>query len=702
MTNHRGQIAIFVAFIFQVLFVFFAMIINVGLLVHHKINLQNSVDLAAYYGAMKQAETLNAMAHINYQIRQSYKLLMFRYRELGTAGDIVQHPWLQVQGTFRPGASVDAPLGYPPTFCIAYAPFDFMTSTESYCQNTSGVTIPLPGKFDLVSANFLASPILSFQNSVQQAFALATQKGIDACKKASNLAYYSMARFIYGYKIEVAQRKKLMARLANELSQSEVDFKDIDGLSVKDGVRMTLEKNLTPQNKDGMGSNRFTFFNAMGAGECKGSGSELEPPSWLQEIFVFPAITVMESDCNQPITNDVKLNFRPKYINSGRPQDQPLAGNLYSPFTESIPQLMPYVQEPSSASALGKLFRTTIGYEKNPWCMAYVAVEAETTPALPFAPGGSVTLKARAFAKPFGGRLGPWHREKWSPQSRFSDQGKELDPLLPPRAMPTDTQADISTEKSRGNFSRYIGDAIGVDSKIHSGSMAKGIFASARAAPQQKLSLSWWNHLAPDGPGVDSLGNPGDTLAWDGQQNVAPGLMRNLEIMAIAPNQFDLTYYSIEPDFYRNYMHRLQKREGQFGFNILGDHGSRKNDETLKKFSVKDQIKVLAGSDMINAATSLTYFVRDPEELLTSFQSKSPKNHNLDFDRFGKCRQGFDVPEDARIDRATTGNCVEGGRTGYSVKLVDGEFLKKGDLELGGPGVTGAIKNPWDERSVSR
>ena len=92
--NEKGQVAIFVALIFQLLFLFFAMIINVGLLIHHKINLQNSVDLAAYYGAMKQGETLNAIGHINYQIRQSWKLLTWRYRELGTAGNFSRaHPF---------------------------------------------------------------------------------------------------------------------------------------------------------------------------------------------------------------------------------------------------------------------------------------------------------------------------------------------------------------------------------------------------------------------------------------------------------------------------------------------------------------------------------------------------------------------------------------------------------------------------------
>ena len=84
--NCHGQMTVFVALIFQVLFVFFAMAINIGLVIHDKINLQNSVDLGAYYGAQKMAEILNVMGHINFQIRQDYKLLAYRMRVIGGMG----------------------------------------------------------------------------------------------------------------------------------------------------------------------------------------------------------------------------------------------------------------------------------------------------------------------------------------------------------------------------------------------------------------------------------------------------------------------------------------------------------------------------------------------------------------------------------------------------------------------------------------
>ncbi|MBY0383872.1 Tad domain-containing protein, partial [bacterium] len=71
LKNQNGQMALFLVLIFQVLFVFFAMSINVGLVVFDKINLQNSTDIAAYYAAQKQSEMLNQIAHINYQLRQA-------------------------------------------------------------------------------------------------------------------------------------------------------------------------------------------------------------------------------------------------------------------------------------------------------------------------------------------------------------------------------------------------------------------------------------------------------------------------------------------------------------------------------------------------------------------------------------------------------------------------------------------------------
>ena len=146
ITGNKGQVALFVALIFQVLFLFFAMIVNVGLVVHHKINLQSSADMAAYYGAMKQAELLNTIGHINYQMRQSWKLLAWRYRVLGAAGDELRHPykyWGSDKGIKPNMDSEDSNdtngnFSQPP-FCITYNPFNesIVPPGESTCKKTA-------------------------------------------------------------------------------------------------------------------------------------------------------------------------------------------------------------------------------------------------------------------------------------------------------------------------------------------------------------------------------------------------------------------------------------------------------------------------------------------------------------------------------------------------------------------------------------
>lgn len=69
---------------------------------------------------------------------------------------------------------------------------------------------------------------------------------------------------------------------------------------------------------------------------------------------------------------------------------------------------------------------------------------------------------------------------------------------------------------------------------------------------------------------------------------------------------------------------------------------------------------------------------------------------------FGNCVTPRSVPprspyQETEYDRplqpATPGNCIQGGRVGYSVKLVARDHLLDSTLELGGAGVTGGIRN---------
>lgn len=81
--NTRGQISIFFGVTLITIFSFIAFVVNVGLFVKAKINLQNAVDSAAWSGAASQARQLTNIAHLNWEMRNTYKEWMFKYYVLG-------------------------------------------------------------------------------------------------------------------------------------------------------------------------------------------------------------------------------------------------------------------------------------------------------------------------------------------------------------------------------------------------------------------------------------------------------------------------------------------------------------------------------------------------------------------------------------------------------------------------------------------
>ena len=64
---------------FGLMVLLIAMVVNIGFLVATKINLQNSVDMAAYAGAAQQARYLTELGKWNYEMRRNYKAMVFDY-----------------------------------------------------------------------------------------------------------------------------------------------------------------------------------------------------------------------------------------------------------------------------------------------------------------------------------------------------------------------------------------------------------------------------------------------------------------------------------------------------------------------------------------------------------------------------------------------------------------------------------------------
>lgn len=106
--TNAGQISILIILSLIPMLTLFAFVVNLGMLVHAKISLQNAADLAAYSGAATQARQLTQISHINYQMRQVYKKFLFKYYVMGN---------LSLKCFPRPGG----PANLPPE-CSAVPP----------------------------------------------------------------------------------------------------------------------------------------------------------------------------------------------------------------------------------------------------------------------------------------------------------------------------------------------------------------------------------------------------------------------------------------------------------------------------------------------------------------------------------------------------------------------------------------------------
>jgi hypothetical protein len=648
--NQRGQAAIFVALMFNVLFVFFAMAINVALVVHDKINLQNSIDLATYYAAMKQAEILDVIAHENYMIRQSYKLLTWRYRVLGTMGLYRNtiHPVWSGEST----ESVFSPAGARPSICVTYKPtWKEVPPGENLCNQENLRIPPLPEV--KVIAGFLGI------NQGIAALSRQLRAQFDAqCEKHGAYNWWYGMSILYAFRIDQRNRGQVINALAQNLSQGEDgDFTDLDGNSVLQGARETFLRNLTYANRTAFSSGgEFKLFNSL-------AGVAVD--DWLPKIKIIPTVLYTDVDNNpgcfaspNPIQN---LPQRPGARDL-------LNGNL---------QAGPLFQWKDDNFLQDSDYQYTIGVEKNPWYVAYVGARATTKPREIFFPLGSgVQMGARAYAKPFGGRIGPWYGVNWEASAKHSD-GDPTDPLMAPRVNAGSGISSGNDTRRFPNYSRFPGDKLGLSSKLALGAL--------NGMKTLGISFNSYQNIKAD----LTNGGDNDILAWDG--GGAPEV-RNLEIAAITPDLFDVTYYSIEPNFVENYLPRLQANRDKLKIPSstpvrpdLGFNGSGQ-----PRFSVQQQMELAEGKS--SRRSEAFYFIRNRAHLLTAWlPAPGPFQYDVGgaMQNFGAC-----LLADDKLKFKNPGSCVAGGRTGYSVKLVGRDSLMASGHPVGGNSTGGSLQNP--------
>jgi hypothetical protein len=681
--NSEGQIAVFLALIFQVLFVFFAMSVNVGMIVYQKINLQNSVDMAAYYGAMKQAEVLNAMAHINFQIRQSYKLMAWRFRVVGDFGRRI-HPGNPDNPRFNnEGDELYTPEGltqYEPSVCVSHSGFAHSAPDESLCQRQQSYRITVFDvprvAFDPLGLGAVTSGLFSeARNVIRQ-----------QCGSTSSYNWLYGATTMYIYRMDQRNRRQWLQALAQGLSFSPNTFYELNGDDVSVGIQKTLAKNLSRSNKAGFldpanGTARMEIFNSLGRGQRL---------SWKDWITAVPIVIRGKFTWN---TWDGNCNVRSNFLADVTPEERNNATGGDQRLGELLQQAV--LDGPIEDFQNNDLINL-VGFEKNPWVMAYVGVRAKTRPLRLFTPfGGEVTLTARAFAKPFGGRMGPWYKSGWSPQSPRSNSGQDVDRLIPIHgaeygrliSSPDTTQI----ERTHPNHSRYPGDPYGLKSRL----------ALTLISATPKIDVLDIINV------INEYQDPSkshDPLSWNITTQKPPPL-RTYELAVVAPDLFDATYFSIDANYMQNtYPTLLDSRraklrppfiaERAFPPADLGVHFGPGNQNIDMNPSVKDNIQArVTATDYTEKFARYFWHISDWRHLLTGWMQDKPGEYSRFPADFANCR--LPAPGQPFLQQQYYSGCAIGGRTGYSVKLVSMDYLNSDQHKLGSADPsTGPILNP--------
>ena len=769
LKNARGQIAIFVVLIFQVLFILFAMTINIALVVHDKINLQNSLDLAVYYGAKKQAEVLNAMAHINYQMRQNWKLLAWRYRILGTLaqykGDYLGasppkaywcpqnrdadtncappppplHPsstCRQAQRAFRGKAYGDNYCDYRYFVCIGHEVWKREISGDGQNLCTK-LGYDIPKITDLaVVAPFMPEASL-------------TRRGVDklqdqvneSCPKEGALNWLMTQFFLTHFRLDQKDRKSMLLTL---YEQTLKEGKDLDGKSIFEGARKVFFNNLTKDNKMSARSQTnygLTEFNSYKNKDFK---------DIFEHVNVWPILQFVDDEttdddgCNVKLNNhfdykqpDSYFNYYKNTLNQSKGGIHSLAQSLksrqealfkFNTLAGFLNNDKPHLNWPIRA--------LTLGFVKKPDKALYYGLKTKFDyKSSIFSLDSKIQFKASAFAKAFGGRFGP--------------QPAQFDPLIPthhPEAeiqIPSPSSSGANPAFLQPNHSRWPGDRWGL--------IARDLHANANTSrwtnflnkhksyekTKRVYTMEDFFHL------ILYEGQADDPLARSPDANALPfSFVRMMEMMAVYPDLYDLSYYSISSNYHQTYFPKICKllkgsecqtdrRNEITGFSstgdwksyIRGDFGWPETEEYIKKnLSNKVEISIAPYFLTANSFGSIhkgeiktpkidpnshrtaklwgkNYPFKTespplsqgrifypwlaqklPNSLLSSWVNKIPLNYE-NYKEFPDDDRFLNCDHPAQQDMPVASACASGGRSGYSVKLISCEVVKDFDLK---------------------
>ncbi len=423
--GERGQISIFLAASMIVLISIIAFVINIGLFVKAKINLQNAVDAAAYAGAGVQARMLNRIGYLNWEMRNVYKEWMFKYYVLGN---------LNINGVMNPDDEVmDFTMEKDPNLSEALGGRDIY-NFPSVCLHYAGVPTNVCKKYAIPGIPRFEPTNLVGIDETTSAFidAIVRQKA-DDCSKRTQLNYAVTTMWAY----QVLEQGELNAFA--DAPQVAPDRPGAWPQAVELGIRVrSLERAVNrPPLAGGVCARQ-----GDAAGACSTTIDQLGAERHYGNERAVKAFWSAYRNLGNEQDSEMKQSFTlteltPQGVQYGNPKD--MSYQLMDPAKAQEPKhyldlklmsvnlstfFTALITRTSSLNAAGEVVSAEgacdvakigipipgypLGFYKNPEVLTYYAVKGEAKFNGLFNPFSNyVKLSAWAAAKPMGGRIGP-------------------------------------------------------------------------------------------------------------------------------------------------------------------------------------------------------------------------------------------------------------------------------------------------------
>jgi hypothetical protein len=380
---------------------FFCFVVNIGMLVNAKINLQNAADFAAYAGAAAQARQLNTISYLNYEMRRQYKKFLFRYYVIGnmaqdSASTTISDTAGNTPRAWKPSknSTIDFQV---PMVCMIF------NAADNFCHvpKSPAINAPVASNFDAIN-----SALIQQLANIEQV----RQNNCVAIGATNQLVLWL---WLFNSDPNVATLAQQLGAIPSLASRVPV----IQGLGQGLGL-VPRELILAQRIKTVMGYVNTPPQSGVTLDSTQGLRNGVDPSQNERTIqaFLSAYLTLGNHSFSDP-TQIVMDELMPAKLLNLKPIKVGFDAYALDFFLDKK------AAQDASAGAIGinaadctpkaRLQQIpkddlVVGFAKDPTLLTYYAIRLTATAKVLFNPfGGDVQLKAYSVARPFGSRIGP-------------------------------------------------------------------------------------------------------------------------------------------------------------------------------------------------------------------------------------------------------------------------------------------------------